>query len=90
MFNSLVFICPKCQETRIEEVVSDAVVTSEIVIIHEDGELDYGDQIVDDGLVSRYQCLNCGFVIGGNEEGDSSIKDQLELVDWIKKNCTKE
>jgi rubredoxin len=79
------FLCPHCKGHRVEEVVTDAAVVSEIAIIHEDGELDYGEQTTDDGYVSQYQCMNCGFIVGENEDGP--ITDQLDFVEWVKKNC---
>ena len=39
----------------------------------------------DKPLTSGFQCLNCGYVL--SSEDGSSIDDNEEVVEWIKKNC---
>jgi predicted RNA-binding Zn-ribbon protein involved in translation (DUF1610 family) len=57
------FKCPDCGGHRIEEIMSDVTVASEITCIPEGGDLDYGEQTSDGGVVERYQCMHCGFVV---------------------------
>lgn len=79
------FKCPKCQGTRLEEIMSDVVVASEIYSIEfEDGEADcnYGDQTNDDGVIDRFQCMGCGFHIPqvGSDEDATTL---FEAAEWI-------
>jgi predicted RNA-binding Zn-ribbon protein involved in translation (DUF1610 family) len=82
----LTFRCPHCKSTKLEEVMSDVTVVSEIVKIREDGDLDYGEQINDGGEVAQYQCVKCGFFVGEGEFGP--VTDCVELAAWVKKNCS--
>ncbi len=54
------FTCEKCGEHKLEEVMTDVVVTSNINSIGESGNIDYGEQCNEDGEVECYQCSNCG------------------------------
>jgi rubredoxin len=86
--DKLSFVCPNCKGKRLEEVMSDVSVTSEITNIREDGDLDYGEQVNDGGEVAQYQCVKCGFFVGEGEGGP--VTDCAELAQWVKKNCRKD
>ena len=79
----LLFICPDCESHRLE-CCEDGAYSSEILNIDEDGYFDYGE-INASGTIDRFQCLNCGYIL--LKEDGSSIDDNEEVVDWIKKNC---
>jgi rubredoxin len=81
----ITFTCPACGTHRIEEVMNNVTVVSEISSFYEDGDLDYGQQSSEDGEVTQYQCMRCGFIVGENEGGP--IIEGLALVEWIKANC---
>ncbi|KKK54492.1 hypothetical protein LCGC14_3084140 [marine sediment metagenome] len=80
----LKFKCPECSDNKLECVEVDVIASSVIADIDEDGDFDYGE-IGASGMVERFQCLSCGYVL--IKEDGSSIDDNEEVVDWIKKNC---
>jgi hypothetical protein len=83
---SLKFVCPKCKGHRLEEIMSNVSVASEITEIKKDGDLNYGEQTNEDGEVAQYQCINCGFFVGESE--GYPITDCVELAEWVAKNCS--
>jgi len=63
--------CPKCTSSRIEEVMSDVTVISNINSINiEDDEIsiDYGEQSNEGGTLECYQCADCGNTIAADED----------------------
>lgn len=69
------FKCPRCQKNRLEEVMTDVVVASEVTEC--DGDTcEYGEQTNSDGIVSHYQCVECGWIIPG-------VKGPEDLVTWL-------
>ena len=67
--------CPNCGESRIEEILINAVVASEVTDVPGDClDLFYGKQTTEDGEVERYQCMTCGHVIA------SSSKEVVETL----------
>ena len=76
---SLKFVCPKCGGNRLE-CCEEGPYSSEVLNIDEDGDFDYGI-IQADGMVDRFQCLHCGFVLEG-------VTDNLEVVEWCKEHCS--
>jgi len=81
--HGLKITCPDCGSNRLE-CCEDGPYVSEVVNIDEEGDFDYGE-INASGMVDRYQCLNCGYVL--SHEDGSSIDDNDEVIEWIKKNC---
>jgi hypothetical protein len=57
------FRCPQCHGQRLEEVLVNTTVTSPVESVEEDGYIDYGEQENGDGVVDRYQCSHCGWVV---------------------------
>ena len=82
---SLKFKCPSCGDTRLEEVCTDVVQSSICTCISEEGIDEYGETSYDGGVLDRYQCLNCGYVI--NDDKGNKIECEEELVEWLKQNC---
>jgi len=81
------FTCPDCHEHRLEEVMINVTVSSEVNSISEDGCIEYGEQTNDDGEVSHYQCVNCGYIpewVDGNGH-NQPVADCLDLVTWLDK-----
>jgi len=64
-----IFICPQCDGHRIEEIITNAAVTSEVVDTTECGDIKYNTPDIDEGIVDRYQCVNCGYAIPGVSNG---------------------
>jgi len=83
---NLKFTCPNCKNHRLEEIMVDVVVSSEIAVINEDGDITYGEQTNEDGEVSQYQCIGCGYIVGQESEG-GPITDCIEMVQWVKSKC---
>jgi predicted RNA-binding Zn-ribbon protein involved in translation (DUF1610 family) len=73
--NGLKFVCPTCFYNKVE-CVHDGIHSCTIENISPDGDFDYSD-ISSDANIDRYQCLNCGYVIG--------VTDNEELIEWIQK-----
>jgi rubredoxin len=82
---SLQFTCPTCKNHRLEEVMSGVTVVSEIAEISEEGDHTYGEQTNEEGVVSQYQCIHCGYILGQKE--GSPIVECDEIAEWVKKNC---
>ena len=82
---SLKFKCPKCSCEELEVVETNAVMTSKVVEIDEEGYFEYHLLDCDGGCIDRYQCLKCGYVL--KEESKEAITTELEVVEWVKKNC---
>jgi hypothetical protein len=80
----LKFCCPECGDTRLEEIMDRAHVSTEIQGVSPDtGELWYGEVEVSDGVVLRYQCKGCGYHLATN---GAPIDTEEELRDWLLDN----
>ena len=56
------FKCTECPNDTFEEVMEDVTVTSPVDRVWEDGDLTYGENVVNEyGEVTSYQCVSCGF-----------------------------
>ena len=65
----LTFTCPHCGSHKLEEVMQNVCVISEITVIPElGGMMEYGEQTNDDGNVVAYQCGECGNEIAIDED----------------------
>lgn len=81
------FTCPNCHEHRLEEVMINVTVSSVIKSISKNGCIEYGEQTNDDGEVTHYQCVNCGYIpklVDGNGHMQP-VADCLDLVTWLDK-----
>ena len=101
------FECPDCKHDMIDEVMTGVTVSTSISDLHfiptrlpmvrdDMVECEYGlntvnDPIIDGGVVERYQCIKCGWVIRDEEE--NTIRDPETLFEWLvehKENREKE
>jgi len=73
----IMFKCPKCESTRLEEVMGNVTVASSLLGIAEDGYVEYAVQSNDGGVVERYQCMACGHAIACTTE---------DAFGWLKKH----
>ncbi len=85
MATKLVFKCPKCESSKIEEVMVDMTVATEIssVVQLDDNRVEYvtGEEINKDGHVDRYQCRNCGYtIVDDNSPHAEEGLDEYALV----------
>lgn len=88
------FTCPECGKHRIEEVMANVTVTTEIKSIHElppvgneSSRVTYahGKQTNEDGHVDRYQCAHCGETILDHESEETDMGvDACSLATVIK------
>lgn len=77
------FVCPRCGDVRLEEVMANVWQSSEIVDVDlEVNEPVYGEYTTDGGELDHYQCMSCGHVLK-NEDGNT-IMDSEGLVEWLK------
>ena len=86
--SKLTFTCPDCGHHVIEEIMSNAHVTTNLTIIDEDGDHDYGEPVITDSFTDWYQCANCAFVIKGDD--GEPIKDCDVLGEWVEKHQEEE
>ena len=82
----LAFTCPDCGNHRLECVL-EGIHTCGVTSIPESGNFEYGP-VESEADVSYWQCLECGFTLK-TESGDT-IRDNEDVVAWIKDNCAKE
>jgi len=54
----------------------NVTVASEIISVGE-GDIEYGEQSNEDGVVDRYQCMGCGYIL-------SDISDSEALYDFLQ------
>jgi hypothetical protein len=58
-----IFNCTVCGSTRVEEIMIDAVVRTEVIAIDCIGRADYGEAKGLGGRVDCYRCADCGRTI---------------------------
>lgn len=78
MSEELVFTCPKCGKHRLEEIQQGVCVASEICHISDDDlTVLYGEQTNEGGVVERYQCGHCGWVLKDSSQREITNEDDL-------------
>ena len=80
------FQCPKCKHKGLEVCETNAFVSTPIIDLGEDGDFVYDEPVIQDSVVDRFQCFNCGYILK-NEQGENII-DNFEVVNWLRKNCS--
>ena len=80
------FKCPECGGERLN-CIEDGTYHSEIIRIDEEGDFDYGS-IVAEGSPIHYECISCGYVL--LDEDKNIIVDNIDVVEWCKKNCSQD
>jgi len=82
--NIMKFVCPKCNGTKLEEVMKYVTVSSKINDVGEGGDINYGEQSNEDGEVDFYQCLDCGEELVWDD--GTTVESNEELYDWLKEH----
>jgi hypothetical protein len=77
------FICPECGRAKLEEVMVDVTVASEVLDVDEDGNVEYGEQTNEDGEVLHYICAHCGLGIPGVHDGEA-LREYLHTHKMLK------
>lgn len=77
----LKFTCPNCQGHALEEIATCSSMTSPVKAIYSTGSITYTPPDVEDVEIERFQCSDCGFVIGGADP----ITDPKKLAAWLKR-----
>jgi len=77
------FICPECGRAKLEEVMVDVTVASEVLDVDEDGNVEYGEQTNEDGEVLHYICAYCGLGIPGVHDGET-LREYLQAHGMLK------
>ena len=78
------FTCKSCGKNEVEEVVINATVYYPIDIISASGiEYTplYHKPIIENGIVSHYQCCNCGSTV--TDENGIIIENEEDLIDLL-------
>ena len=57
------FMCPDCGGHRVEEIMSNTTVSTEVATVAECGDTEYGEDSHSGGVTDRFQCLNCGYAL---------------------------
>lgn len=74
----LVFTCPSCRQSKIEQIICNAQVCTEIEEVSEKHGVQYRcGYTLSDGQIERYQCENCGFIIRDNMGEPVTTDDEL-------------
>jgi len=82
------FKCSECGDNQLEEVLTGVTVSSIVDYIDKDGYTEYGDHVENNGgEVSRYQCINCGYVLVDDDDG--TITDSRDLATYLKNTMLK-
>lgn len=82
--NPIKFTCPICGCNAINEVVKDIVMKAQLKAVSSTGkDLEYRYLNLSDGIVSHYECAECGRTI--KDEKGKKIKTQAEFVKWLKR-----
>jgi len=81
---TLKYKCPKCNGYRLE-CCEDGPYASEVLTIDREGDFEWGE-ISAVGMVVRFQCLECGYVLKDSE--GESLTDNDDVVKWIEQNCS--
>jgi len=77
------FTCPECGRAKLEEVMVDVTVASEVLDVDEDGNVEYGEQTNEDGEVLHYICAYCGLGIPGVHDGEA-LREYLQAHGMLK------
>jgi len=88
------FKCPHCGHERIEEVMFGCIYYSVIEDVTEDGIEYTGENIVSDGSVDHYQCVDCGedlvfedgTIVRDNDDLRVYLEEQAEIQRRDEKN----
>ena len=62
---SELFKCPACGGHRLEEIQVNVTVATDVELLGEGGDTQYGHQTNEDGVTDRFQCMECGWVLPG-------------------------
>jgi len=79
--SALKFVCPKCKDTSIEEVVNDCTAYYHIAIDESGNYVDTFDTYTEDGNLRHYQCRKGGHIIKWPD--GSPIIDTEELAEYL-------
>lgn len=74
--------CPKCNERDYEEVLVNVTVTSLILEVFPEGDMEYEAVENHGGWVDRYQCFNCGYQVVDDETG-ATVEDAESFREWL-------
>ena len=80
------FVCPSCKSLMgLEEIMCDVVQSTTFDYIDIMGfEIDYTHSSTDGGVVDRFQCVECGYILT-NSNG-TEIIDTEDLCAWLMAN----
>lgn len=84
------FVCPSCRGTQLAQCRApgvDARILIKVGLICSDDALHLSDDVPLSlkvrGDIERYQCWECGYVLGGS---CNPVRDHAEVVQWLREN----
>lgn len=80
MRGEIVFCCPQCGGSTIEEIQGDVTVATKINVLYNDGIIAYGEATNENGYVDRYQCRDCGYTIVEDQPDEQSLIEAIEAL----------
>ena len=81
----LQFICPRCQRTKLEEVVSAEAVSTTLLRLDPDGAHDFNirsTEAVNPTGVEAYRCTFCEETV--KDANGDDITDSEDLAEWLR------
>jgi transcription initiation factor IIE alpha subunit len=84
----LKFTCPKCGGHVLDQDEDNCFISSEIEHIRADGDFDILPPTIHKSSNYGFSCRNCNVYL--KDENNYILKENLEVVEWIKKNCSQE
>lgn len=79
------FVCFKCSGTTLEEVMTGVTVSTTITSVGDQGDVEYGEATNENGEVSHYQCLDCGYILPVYPRPGEPMVNSL--FQWLKNNA---
>ena len=84
-----VFTCPQCGWHQLEQIITDATMTLPMILldVNADSEYDMDRVYNDGGVIDRFQCSKCGFIIK-NKDG-KPVDSEINLLEVLSDDSSK-
>ncbi len=80
------FVCPQCKYQDVQEIATEVTLSSDFttVTINDNNDifLDYQGDETDDGVINRYECANCRYVLVTKE--NQCVNSYEKLKKWME------
>ena len=78
--NTLKFTCTECGGHRLNEVMTNIIVSSEITHLSDSLDFEYDNSYNEEGEIDRYECILCGYIL---KFLDEPIQCNEDVICWI-------